>query len=77
LMTTPSIVIIPYLLRSWFGYDLNIVQSAVAAFTVTVIMDIWLLPAPSICACSNGYDGSETSAAISERVTSGVQCQMS
>ncbi|MBN9981660.1 MULTISPECIES: carbohydrate ABC transporter permease [Rhizobium] len=41
LMTTPSIGIIPYLLRSWFGYDLNIGQSAVAAFTVTVIMDIW------------------------------------
>ncbi len=32
LMTTPSIGIIPYLLRSWFGYDLNIGQSAVAAF---------------------------------------------
>ncbi len=41
LMTTPSIGIIPHLLDSWFGYDLNIGQSAVAAFTVTVIMDIW------------------------------------
>lgn len=41
LMTTPSIGIIPHLLDSWFGYDLNIGQSAVAAFTVTVIMDVW------------------------------------
>ncbi|WP_424932351.1 carbohydrate ABC transporter permease [Amaricoccus macauensis] len=41
LMTTPSIGIIPSLLDSWFGYDLNIGQSATAAFTVTVIMDIW------------------------------------
>lgn len=41
LMTTPSIGIIPHLLDRWFGYDLNIGQSAVAAFTVTVIMDIW------------------------------------
>ncbi|TFF25605.1 sugar ABC transporter permease [Jiella endophytica] len=41
LMTTPSIGIIPSLLRSWFGYDLNIGTSAVAAFTVTVVMDIW------------------------------------
>ena len=41
LMTTPSIGIIPHLLDSWFGYDLNIGQSAVAAFSVTVIMDVW------------------------------------
>jgi multiple sugar transport system permease protein len=41
LMTTPSIGIIPNLLDSWFGYNLNIGQSAVAAFTVTVIMDVW------------------------------------
>lgn len=41
LMTTPSIGIIPHLLDSWFGYDLNIGQSAVAAFTVTVVMDVW------------------------------------
>jgi multiple sugar transport system permease protein len=41
LMTTPSIGIIPHLLDSWFGYDLNIGQSAVAAFIVTVIMDVW------------------------------------
>ncbi|MCB1376125.1 MAG: sugar ABC transporter permease, partial [Rhodobacteraceae bacterium] len=41
LMTTPSIGIIPHFLDSWFGYDLNIGQSAVAAFVVTVIMDIW------------------------------------
>ncbi|EAU40260.1 putative sugar ABC transporter, permease protein [Fulvimarina pelagi HTCC2506] len=41
LMTTPSIGIIPSLLDSWFGFDLNIGTSAVAAFTVTVIMDIW------------------------------------
>jgi multiple sugar transport system permease protein len=41
LMTTPSIGIIPHLLDSWFGYDLNIGNSAVAAFVITVIMDIW------------------------------------
>ncbi len=41
LMTTPSIGIIPHLLDSWFGLDLNIGQSALAAFTVTVIMDVW------------------------------------
>ena len=41
LMTTPSIGIIPHLLDSWFGFELNIGQSAVAAFTVVVIMDIW------------------------------------
>jgi multiple sugar transport system permease protein len=41
LMTTPSIGIIPHFLESWFGYDLNIGESAVAAFTVTVIMDVW------------------------------------
>ena len=41
LMTTPSIGIIPHLLDSWFGFDLNIGQSAVAAFAVTVIMDVW------------------------------------
>ncbi|HMQ94518.1 MAG TPA: sugar ABC transporter permease [Amaricoccus sp.] len=41
LMTTPSIGIIPHFLDSWFGYELNIGQSAVAAFVVTVIMDIW------------------------------------
>ena len=41
LMTTPSIGIIPNLLQSWFGYNLNIGQSALAAFTVTVVMDVW------------------------------------
>lgn len=41
LMTTPSVGIVPYLLRSWFGLDLNIGTSALAAFAVTVIMDIW------------------------------------
>jgi multiple sugar transport system permease protein len=41
LMTTPSVGIIPYLLRSWFGFDLNIGNSAVAAFSITVIMDVW------------------------------------
>ena len=41
LMTTPSIGIIPNLLDNWFGYNLNIGQSAAAAFTVTVIMDVW------------------------------------
>ncbi|QDC10022.1 sugar ABC transporter permease [Oceanicola sp. D3] len=41
LMTTPSIGIIPHLLDEWFGYDLNIGQSALAAFTITVIMDVW------------------------------------
>ena len=41
LMTTPSIGIIPSLLDQWFGYDLNIGQSAAAAFVITVVMDIW------------------------------------
>ncbi|MGP3699535.1 carbohydrate ABC transporter permease [Rhodobacter sp. NSM] len=41
LMTTPSIGIIPHLLNAWFGVNLNIGQSAAAAFTVTVIMDVW------------------------------------
>lgn len=41
LMTTPSIGIIPQLLHNWFGYDLNIGTSAAAAFTITVIMDVW------------------------------------
>ncbi|MCE6950680.1 sugar ABC transporter permease [Cereibacter sphaeroides] len=41
LMTTPSIGIIPNLLDSWFGYDLNIGQSAAAAFILTVVMDVW------------------------------------
>lgn len=41
LMTTPSIGIIPHLLKSTIGYDLNIGQSAIAAFSVVVIMDIW------------------------------------
>lgn len=41
LMTTPSIGIIPHLLDSWFGYDLNIGQSAMAAFVITVVMDVW------------------------------------
>ena len=38
---------------------------------------IWLRLAPSICACSKGSFGSESSAASSVSVTSGVQCQMS
>lgn len=41
LMTTPSIGIIPHLLDSWFGYDLNIGRDATAAFVLTVIMDVW------------------------------------
>lgn len=41
LMTTPSIGIIPHVLDEWLRYDLNIGQSAVAAFVVTVIMDVW------------------------------------
>lgn len=41
LMATPSVGIIPSLLDSWFGYDLNIGLSAVAAFVLTVVMDIW------------------------------------
>ncbi|MEZ5669440.1 MAG: sugar ABC transporter permease [Alphaproteobacteria bacterium] len=41
LMTTPSIGIIPHFLDEWFGYDMNIGQSATAAFVVTVVMDIW------------------------------------
>lgn len=41
LMTTPSVGIIPYLLKNTTGFDLNIGLSAVAAFAVTVIMDVW------------------------------------
>ncbi len=41
LMTTPSIGIIPYYLDRLFGLDLNIGTSALAAFTITVIMDVW------------------------------------
>lgn len=41
LMTTPSIGILPSVLSSWFGYDLNIGQNPVQAFVITVIMDIW------------------------------------
>jgi multiple sugar transport system permease protein len=41
LMSTPSIGIIPYLLKHSVGFDLNIGKSAIAAFVVTVIMDIW------------------------------------
>lgn len=41
LMTTPSIGIIPHLLDSWFGYDLNIGSSAISAFVITVVMDVW------------------------------------
>ena len=41
LMTTPSIRIIPNLLHRRYGFDLNIGQSALAAFAVTVIMDVW------------------------------------
>ncbi|KKN83145.1 hypothetical protein LCGC14_0301430 [marine sediment metagenome] len=40
LMTTPSIGVVPHLLDSWFGYNLNIGQSAAAAFTV-IVMDVW------------------------------------
>jgi multiple sugar transport system permease protein len=41
LMTTPSIGIIPHLLKNTVGYDLNIGTSAISAFVITVIMDIW------------------------------------
>lgn len=41
LMTTPSIGIIPHLLKTWFGYDMNIGRDAGTAFALTVIMDIW------------------------------------
>lgn len=41
LMTTPSIGIIPYLLKNWTGFDLNIGRDATAAFIITVVMDIW------------------------------------
>lgn len=41
LMTTPSIGIIPYMLRHYLGVDLNIGNNAVAAFIVVVIMDAW------------------------------------
>ncbi|MFT4148898.1 MAG: sugar ABC transporter permease [Paracoccaceae bacterium] len=41
LMTTPSIGIIPAVLRDWIGYDLNIGQNALQAFILTVIMDVW------------------------------------
>lgn len=41
LMTTPSIGVIPYLLKTTVGFDLNIGTSALAAFVITVIMDVW------------------------------------
>ena len=41
LMTTPSIGIIPHFLDRWFGYDMNIGQSAVAAFVTVIVMDVW------------------------------------
>lgn len=41
LMTTPSIGIIPYYLHAWLGIDINIGTSAVSAFLIIVIMDIW------------------------------------
>jgi multiple sugar transport system permease protein len=41
LMTTPSIGIIPHLLKNSIGFDLNIGNSAMAAFAITVIMDVW------------------------------------
>jgi multiple sugar transport system permease protein len=41
LMTTPSIGIIPDLLSRWFGYEMNIGNSAITAFITTVVMDIW------------------------------------
>lgn len=41
LMTTPSIGIIPHYLDKVFGLNLNIGTSALAAFSVTVIMDVW------------------------------------
>ncbi|SON54228.1 Trehalose transport system permease protein SugA [Hartmannibacter diazotrophicus] len=41
LMTTPSIGIIPNLLSNWFGLELNIGHSAIAAFVITIVMDVW------------------------------------
>ena len=41
LMTTPSIGIIPHYLDKYLGLELNIGTSALAAFAVTVIMDVW------------------------------------
>jgi multiple sugar transport system permease protein len=41
LMTTPSIGIIPHYLDKFFGLNLNIGTSALAAFGVTVVMDVW------------------------------------
>ena len=41
LMTTPSIGVIPHYLDEWFGITMNIGTSAFAAFTTTVIMDVW------------------------------------
>ncbi len=41
LMTTASIGIIPHYLERWFGIEMNIGTSALAAFTTIVIMDIW------------------------------------
>jgi multiple sugar transport system permease protein len=41
LMTTPSIGVIPYMLKTTVGFDLNIGTSALAAFVITVIMDVW------------------------------------
>lgn len=41
LMTTPSLGIIPHYLNKFLGVDMNIGTSALAAFTVTVVMDVW------------------------------------
>ncbi len=41
LMTTPSVGIIPYYLKHWFGVDMNMGRDAGTAFMFTVFMDIW------------------------------------
>jgi multiple sugar transport system permease protein len=41
LLVTPGLGPIPYLLRNWFGIDLNIGRYADQAFYTTVLMDIW------------------------------------
>ncbi len=41
LMITPGLGPVPYVLRNWFGFDLNIGRYADQAFYATVVMDIW------------------------------------
>jgi multiple sugar transport system permease protein len=41
LLTVPGLGPLPYYLRTWFGYDLNIGRYVDQAFFITVVMDVW------------------------------------